>query len=217
MSDLDDSSPPPRPPGRSRRSTPQRRPGTAAGDVVDPGPGDRVGGDAERQRLGRGQQALPLARFGVLRLHLLPLRARRCGCQWGTWPTPSAMSTPRCPGTACRWSRTSCGSPTPTAARTASGGSSTAMPTPPRSIRLPQLTHRRSKRQGGPKMLPQFPVPVMLGSVGATSLPPEMNPRRTTPDPAIAALQSPSMSGTGPSAARASELALVAWKAAARS
>ena len=56
-------------------SPPQRRPRAAAGDVVDPGPGDRVGGGAERQRLGRGEPALRLARVGVLRLHLLPLRA----------------------------------------------------------------------------------------------------------------------------------------------
>ena len=32
--------------------------------MVDPGPGDRAGGAAERQRLGRGQSALPLARSG---------------------------------------------------------------------------------------------------------------------------------------------------------
>src|SRR4029450_11628393 len=38
----------PRPPGRGRRSTPQRRSRTAAGDVVNPGPGDRVGGGAKR-------------------------------------------------------------------------------------------------------------------------------------------------------------------------
>ena len=53
----------------------------------------------------------------------------------GDLPTPSATSTPRCPGTAPHWTPIPCASRTPIVARTASGGSSTAMPTPPRSIR----------------------------------------------------------------------------------
>jgi hypothetical protein len=69
------------------------------------------------------------------------------GLSGGTWPTRWATSTPRCPGTAPRWSRTPCASPTSTGARRVSGGSSTAMPTPPRFIRLLPPTHRRSKRQ----------------------------------------------------------------------
>jgi hypothetical protein len=58
MSELDDSSPPPSPAGSQPKSTPQRRPRAAPGDVVDPGPGDGAGGSAERERLARGQPGL---------------------------------------------------------------------------------------------------------------------------------------------------------------
>ena len=68
----------------------------------------------------------------------------------GTWPTPLATNTSPSPWTAARSRRLLCASPTSTAARTASGGPSTAMPTPPRPVPLPP-THRRSKRQGDPK------------------------------------------------------------------
>jgi hypothetical protein len=50
------------------------------------------------------------------------------------------------PWTAARSSRLPCASPTSTAARTASGRSSTAMPTPPRSIRPLPPRRRRSRR-----------------------------------------------------------------------
>ena len=88
-----------RPPGRGGGGAPQRRPRAPAGDVVDQGPGDRAGGDAQRQRMGRGQPAVPLAGSRVLRLRLLPLRARRRRRQRGPG-LRSATSTPRCRGTA---------------------------------------------------------------------------------------------------------------------
>jgi hypothetical protein len=84
----------------------------------------------------------------------------------------------------------------------------------PRSIRLPQLTHRRSKRQGGPKVLPQLPVPSSWEASG----PPPSPGSESVPNhlrSGIAALRSSFMSGTGPPAARAPERGLVAWEGAA--
>ena len=82
----------------------------------------------------------------------------------GDRPTPSATNTSPSPWTAARSSRTPCGSPTSTAARTASGRSSTSMPTPPRPVSPLPPRRRRSKRsRSGPG--PRW------GHIGATSLP----------------------------------------------
>ena len=123
----------------------QRRPGTAAGHVVNPGPGDRVRGGEERHR-SRGGARRPSAgwRRGS------PTAPTTASSWWppgpaGTWPTPLATNASPFPWTAARSRRLPCGSPTSTAARTASGRSSTAMPTFPRPVSPFALMHRRSR------------------------------------------------------------------------
>ena len=64
----------------------------------------------------------------------------------GDLATPSATNASPSPWTAARSSRLLCASPTSTGGRTASGRSSTAMPTSHQPVSPFALTHRRSKR-----------------------------------------------------------------------
>ena len=120
------SLPDPRPPARSREGADQRRPGTAPGHVVNPGPGDSVRGGEERHRIRGGARGLPV----------------------GIWPTPWATNASPSPWMTARSSRLPCGSPLSIAARMASGRSSTAMPTFPRPVSPFALMHRRSRHHG---------------------------------------------------------------------
>jgi hypothetical protein len=87
----------------------------------------------------------------------------------GTWPTPSATNTSPSPWTASRSRRGPCASPTSTAARTASGRSSTAMPTPPERSDLSRRGVDEVSVRAIRRSFPSSPMPIMLGRAGAAN------------------------------------------------